>query len=76
MQKCILYLFELRYLGNDKPKEIKIGNESSVLEYWIDGLPLKVITHGWLQSDENFDGVFAIKTGTWKQICTIISNAR
>jgi len=46
------------------PIDIEFGDESKVLDYWIDGLPLKVITHGWLASDENFTGVFCIKTGT------------
>ena len=64
-------LFKFRYLENYQPKKIEFGNESSVLDYWLDGLPLKVITHGWLSSDENVDGVFSIKTSTWKQICTI-----
>jgi len=51
-------------LGNDKPIKIEFGNESSVLDYWIDDFPLKVITHGWLASDNNSTGVFTIKTGT------------
>ncbi|XP_025199738.1 lipase member H-B-like [Melanaphis sacchari] len=49
-------------LGNDKPIDIAFDKVSSVLDYWIDGLPLKVITHGWLASDDDFTGVFCIKT--------------
>lgn len=49
-------------LGNDKPVEINFGDESSILEYWDNDLPLKVITHGW--SDDKNSGVFNIKTGT------------
>uniref|UniRef100_A0A2S2QF13 Lipase member H-B n=1 Tax=Sipha flava TaxID=143950 RepID=A0A2S2QF13_9HEMI len=49
-------------LGNDKPIQITFGNESSILKYWIKDLPLKVITHGWLASDNNSTGVFVIKT--------------
>lgn len=58
-------MFSNRYLGNDKPVKIEFGNESCILDHWIKGLPLKVITHGWLASDENFTGVFVIKTGTF-----------
>lgn len=53
-----------RDLGNDNPIELEFGNESVIANYWIENLPLKVITHGWLASDENCSGVFAIKTGT------------
>ncbi|CAI6348331.1 unnamed protein product [Macrosiphum euphorbiae] len=56
------FLYWNSILGNDKPIEIEFGNESSVLDYWIDDFPLKVITHGWLASDDNFTGVFTIKT--------------
>ncbi|XP_022166001.1 lipase member H-B-like [Myzus persicae] len=56
------FLYWNYILGNDKPIEIEFGNESSVLDYWIDDLPLKVITHGWLASDDNCTGVFVIKT--------------
>lgn len=52
-----------RRLGNNRSIKIEFGNESSIVDYWIDGLPLKVITHGWLASQINFTGVFCIKTG-------------
>uniref|UniRef100_A0A2H8TZ83 Pancreatic triacylglycerol lipase n=1 Tax=Melanaphis sacchari TaxID=742174 RepID=A0A2H8TZ83_9HEMI len=48
-------------LGNSKKIPIGCGNESSILDYWIKDLPLKVITHGWLSSDKNNDGVFIIR---------------
>lgn len=53
-------------LGNQSPIKIDFGNESAILNYWIDGLPLKLITHGWRASDFNDSGVFTIKTGTSK----------
>lgn len=56
-----------RNLGNDKPIEIKFHEESSILEYWIKGLPLKLITHGWLGSLKNPNGVISIKTGMLKK---------
>ncbi|XP_060851333.1 lipase member H-B-like [Rhopalosiphum padi] len=58
----LTFLYSNSELGNDMPIDIEFGDESKVLDYWIDGLPLKVITHGWLASDENFTGVFCIKT--------------
>ncbi|XP_015369895.1 PREDICTED: lipase member H-B-like [Diuraphis noxia] len=60
------FLYCNSILGNNKSIEIKFGNESSVLDYWIDDYPLKVITHGWLASDNNFTGVFIIKTAYLK----------
>ncbi|XP_015369892.1 PREDICTED: uncharacterized protein LOC107165949 [Diuraphis noxia] len=57
------FLYCNSILGNNKSIEIKFGNESSVLDHWIDDLPLKVITHGWYRgSRNNFTGVFIIKT--------------
>ncbi|KAL4097871.1 hypothetical protein QTP88_022574 [Uroleucon formosanum] len=56
------FIYWNSFLGNDKPIEIEFGKESSVLDYWIDDYPLKVITHGWLASDDNYTGVFTIKT--------------
>lgn len=56
-------MFQYRCLGNDEPIQIEFGNELRILKHWIKGLPLKVITHGWLASDNNNTGVFAIKTG-------------
>lgn len=52
-----------RELGNSKPIIVEFDNEKQILNYWIRGKPLKVITHGWLGSDENDTGVFTIKTG-------------
>lgn len=52
-----------RDLGNSKWIPIASGNESSILDYWIQDLPLKVTTHGWLSSDKNNSGVFAINAG-------------
>ncbi|KAL4121368.1 hypothetical protein QTP88_013894 [Uroleucon formosanum] len=49
-------------LGNNKPIIIEFGNEKQIINHWIRGKPLKVITHGWLGSDENDKGVFSIKT--------------
>lgn len=34
-----------------------------MIKYWMMGKPLKVITHGWLGSNEDDKGVFAIKSG-------------
>lgn len=42
---------------------IEFGNEKEMIGNWSRGLPLKVVTHGWLGSDENDKGVFAVKTG-------------
>lgn len=53
-------MFSNRHLGIDKPVEIKFGNESYILDHWIKGLPLKVITHGFLDCIENFNGIFPI----------------
>lgn len=58
-----LFIYPNSILGNDRPIEIEFGKEFSVLDYWIDGFPLKAITHGWLSSDDNCSGVFTIKTG-------------
>lgn len=55
-----------RDLGNDKPITIEFGNEKQMINHWISGKPLKVITHGWRGSDEDDKGVFAIKTGNLK----------
>lgn len=64
------YVFRLnRDLGNGKPIKIEFGNESVIANHWIKDLPLKVITHGWLASDENCRGVFVIKTGTYALLC-------
>ncbi|KAL5239621.1 hypothetical protein ACI65C_007031 [Semiaphis heraclei] len=56
------FLYWNPVLGNNKSIKIEFGDESKVLDYWIDDYPLKVITHGWLASDDNFTGVFIIKT--------------
>jgi len=56
------FLYWNSYLGNDKPIKIEFDNESNILDYWIDDSPLKLITHGWLASDDNSRGVFEIKT--------------
>ncbi|CAI6349237.1 unnamed protein product [Macrosiphum euphorbiae] len=56
----ILTSDDVRYLGNDKQIPIEWGNETSILDYWIQDLPLKVTTHGWLSSGENYTGVFTI----------------
>lgn len=50
-------------LGNNHPVIIEFNNEKQIIDYWLHGKPLKVITHGWLGSDEDDKGVFAIKTG-------------
>jgi len=52
-----------RDLGNEKPIAIEFGDEKLMIHNWLPGKPLKVITHGWLGSDLNDSGVFAIKTG-------------
>ncbi|XP_025407220.1 uncharacterized protein LOC112681175, partial [Sipha flava] len=49
-------------LGNDKPIKIESNNVTNIKKYWFEDLPLKIITHGWLSSDKNFNGVFDIKT--------------
>ncbi|XP_060842170.1 lipase member H-B-like [Rhopalosiphum padi] len=49
-------------LGNNKSIIFEFGNEKQIIEYWIRGKPLIVITHGWRGSDEDDKGVFAIKT--------------
>lgn len=54
-----------RELGNSQPIPIELGNEKQMINNWMRGLPLKVITHGWLGSDEDDKGVFAIKTGNF-----------
>lgn len=56
-------MYSYRYLGNEKPIKIKFNNATNIQKYWFEDLPLKIITHGWLASDENFTGVFDIKTG-------------
>jgi len=58
-----LYFIYFRDLGNNKSISIEFGNEKQIIEYWIRGKPLIVITHGWRGSDEDDKGVFAIKTG-------------
>lgn len=58
-----LYFIYFRDLGNNKSILIELGNEKQMIEYWIRGQPLIVITHGWRGSDEDDKGVFAIKTG-------------
>lgn len=50
-------------MGNSEPVIIEFGNEKQMINNWIPGKSLKVITHGWLGSDEDDAGVFAIKTG-------------
>ncbi|XP_001948097.2 lipase member H-B [Acyrthosiphon pisum] len=50
------------YLGNNKSIIIEFGNEKQIINHWIRGQPLKVITHGWRGSDEDDRGVFSIKT--------------
>lgn len=64
-RQCFL-IFLNRDLGNDRRIPIGCGNETSILEHWIQDLPLKVITHGWLSSDYNYTGVFTINTGIIK----------
>jgi len=64
----VLFIFLNRDLGNDKQIPIEYGNETSILEYWIQDLPLKVTTHGWLSSGENYSGVFTINDGIMKQL--------
>ncbi|XP_060851334.1 pancreatic triacylglycerol lipase-like [Rhopalosiphum padi] len=54
------FLYSNSDLGNSKRIPIASGNESSILDYWIQDLPLKVTTHGWLSSEKNNSGVFAI----------------
>lgn len=61
-------MYSNRYLGNDKPIKIKYNNVTRIQKYWSKGLPLKIITHGWLASDKNFTGVFDIKTGIISKI--------
>lgn len=74
MNKIILFLdnvflnFLNRYLGKDTQIPIEFGNETNILEYWIQDLPLKVTTHGWLSSGNNYTGVFTINTGIIKQL--------
>lgn len=52
-----------RDLGNNNPVIIEFGNEKQMINNWQRGKPLKVITHGWLGSDTDDSGVFAIKSG-------------
>lgn len=52
-----------RELGNSHPIVFEFGNEKQIIKYWLNGKPLKVITHGWRGSDEDDQGVFTIKTG-------------
>ncbi|KAE9538554.1 hypothetical protein AGLY_005653 [Aphis glycines] len=56
------FCYSNSYLGNDTWIPIESGNERSILDYWIHGLPLILTTHGWLSSDKNFNGVFIINT--------------
>ncbi|CAI6348190.1 unnamed protein product [Macrosiphum euphorbiae] len=49
-------------LGNNKSMIFEFGNEKQIINHWIRGQPLKVITHGWRGSDEDDRGVFSIKT--------------
>lgn len=56
-------MLSVRILGNDKPIVIEFGNEKQMINNWLLGRPLKVITHGWLSSDDDESGVFSIKTG-------------
>lgn len=58
-----IVLCPVRDLGNDKPITIEFGNEKQMINYWVSGKPLKVITHGWRGSDDDDQGVFAIKAG-------------
>jgi len=53
----------VRELGNNKPIVIEFNNEKNMIGHWLQGKPLKVITHGWRGSDEDDRGVFSIKTG-------------
>lgn len=62
MGKFVLIFID-RKLGNSNSVEIKLNNEKQIINYWLQGRPLKLITHGWLGSDNNGNGVFSIKTG-------------
>lgn len=53
-------------MGDSEPVIIELGNEKKILNNWIPGKPLKVITHGWFGSDKAGTAVFAIKTGMSK----------
>lgn len=33
------------------------------MDKWKKALPLKVITHGWMATDDDTDGVFKIRKG-------------
>jgi len=62
-----LYFICFRDLGNNKSIFFEFGNEKQIINHWIRGQPLKVITHGWRGSDEDDRGVFSIKTGNPKK---------
>ncbi|XP_050441948.1 lipase member H-like isoform X2 [Adelges cooleyi] len=49
-------------LGNEHPIVFTIDQEKDLLNYWIPGQGLKVVTHGWLATSENSTGVFTVKT--------------
>lgn len=63
-----IILLYFRDLGNDHPISVGLNDENVITKYWIEGLPLKVITHGWLSSDSNSSGVFVIKTGIYDKL--------
>lgn len=52
-------------MGRNKSLKIIYNHENELQQYWITGLPLKVIIHGWLDSTEHEDGVFCIKIGNF-----------
>lgn len=59
--------FDNRELGDSKSVEIELNNEIQIIKYWLQGRPLKLITHGWLGSDKSGD-VVLIKTGNSKPL--------
>ncbi|XP_050442289.1 lipase member H-A-like isoform X2 [Adelges cooleyi] len=61
-EKHVTFLYWNSNCGNNNPAELKLNQEEELFKYWIEGLPLKVIVHGWLDSTEyEDDGVTCVK---------------